>query len=202
MVTLLIVVVAVVLIILVMGGVDNDRPLSEWSDDKLVRMRVKLGNAANAHFTAQNMNNYKKYADKKVAVENEIIRREKAYRSDNGEEVEQPETLQNDESSEGVLTEKAFLVADAGDVKLQVLVGMSYLSGSHGLAENLPQASKYLLMAAKQNDAHAAFVVSGLYIEGMGFTKNVKEALVWAEKAKSLGHPEADDMLSAINAME
>jgi hypothetical protein len=35
-------IIVIAVIIFVIGGMDNDRPVSEWSDEKLVRMREKL----------------------------------------------------------------------------------------------------------------------------------------------------------------
>lgn len=58
-------IIVVAIILFIVSGMDNDRPVSEWSDEKLVRMREKLQRAASANFDAGNMNAYKKHADKK-----------------------------------------------------------------------------------------------------------------------------------------
>lgn len=190
-------IVVIVVIIFIIGGMANDRPVSEWDDGKLVRMRDKLQTAASANMRAGNHEAYKKHADKKQEVDDEIVKREKAIQD------KEATKLKSEAGASGndiVVTDKALKAADAGEVKAQTLVGMSYLSGQNGLPEDPAKASKYLLMAAMQDDPHAAFMVSALYIEGIGFEKDRDKARLWANKAKSLGYPNADDMLKAIDA--
>lgn len=192
-------IIVIAVIIFVVGGIDNDRPVSEWSDEKLVRMRVKLQKAASANFDAGNMDSYKKHADKKKEVDDEIVKRERAYQE------KQASELRNDTvfpEGDIVITDKALQAADAGDVRVQALVGTAYLAGANGLPQDLSKAGKYLLMAAEQGDAHSSFVVAGLYLEGMGLSEDRDKARIWAFKAKSLGYPDADDMIRAIDAKQ
>jgi TPR repeat protein len=190
-------IIVIAVIIFVIGGMDNDRPVSEWSDEKLVRMREKLQRAASANFDGGNMNSYKKHADKKQEVEDEIFKREKAVQDKQASEFQNNSILPEEDS---VITDKALEFAEAGDVKAQALVGTAYLAGANGLPQDTVKAGKYLLMAAMQDDAHSSFVVAGLYIEGVGFEKDRDKARLWANKAKALGYPDADDMIKAIDA--
>ncbi len=194
---ILIGIIVVAVIIFIIGGIDNDRPVSEWSDEKLIRMREKLQRAASANFDAGNMNAYKKHADKKQEVDNEIVKREKAYQSSQASEYKADSIFPD---SDSVITDKAMEAADSGDVKAQALVGTAYLAGANGLPQDPIKAGKYLLMAAMQDDAHSAFIVAGLYIEGVGLEKDRNKACLWANKAKALGYPDADDMIQAIDA--
>ena len=191
------IVVAIVVIIFMVGGVDNDRPVSKWSDEKLVRMREKLQRAASANFDAGNMNAYKRHTEKKQEVDNEIIKREESYQSKQTSEYKADSILPDPGS---IITDKAKGAADSGDVNAQALVGTAYLAGANGLPQDPIKAGKYLLMAAMQDDAHSAFIVAGLYIEGIGLEKDLDKARLWANKAKALGYPDADDMIQAIDA--
>lgn len=98
-----------------------------------------------------------------------------------------------------VITEKALSAADDGDMRLQVLVGSAYLSGSNGLPQDVYKGSRYLLAAARQGDGYAAYVMSGLYAKGIGVDADFDEARRWALRAKQLGELEADEMLQAID---
>lgn len=108
------------------------------------------------------------------------------------------ESLFSEGSAEELITEKALAAADDGDVDLQVLVGLGYLSGANGLPQNIHKATHYLLKAAESGHGFAAFVVSGLYAEGHGVIQNFDSAKKWALKAKALGIADADQMLAAI----
>jgi TPR repeat protein len=101
-----------------------------------------------------------------------------------------------------VVTEKAILSAENGNVKAQVLVGVGYLSGSHGLPQNTEKAAKFMLSAALQGDAYAAFIIAGLYFDGSGIEKSIDKARVWANKSKTLGYPDAEEMIRAIDEGE
>lgn len=192
-------IIVLAVIVFIAGGIDNNRPVSKWSDEKLVRMREKLQRAANVNFDARNMNTYKKHADKKKEVDDEIVKRERAYQKRQASEFKSDSVL-----GEGylVVTDKALQAAEAGDAKVQALVGTAYLAGANGLPQDLTKAGKYLLMAAKQGDAHSSFIVAGLFLEGMGLPQDRDQARAWAFKAKSLGYPEADAMIMAIDAKQ
>jgi hypothetical protein len=69
-------VVVVFVVILVIGSMDNARPVSGWSDEKLQRMYMKLLHASTAQSNREKSN---KYFQKSQEVKHEIEkRREKA----------------------------------------------------------------------------------------------------------------------------
>lgn len=115
------------------------------------------------------------------------------------DEVIKRNDLYSDGNPTEVITEKAIAAADEGNKDAQVLVGSAYLAGANGLPQELIKGFRYLLAAANQNHSFAAFVVSGLYADGIGVAQNFDEARKWALKAKNLGEPDADDMLRAID---
>jgi uncharacterized membrane protein required for colicin V production len=61
-------IIIIAVIIFIIGGMDNDRPVSEWSDEKLVKMREKLQRAASANMDAGDFSAYKKHSDKKMKL--------------------------------------------------------------------------------------------------------------------------------------
>lgn len=193
---ILIGIIIVAAIIYIIGIIDNKRPVSDWSDEKLVRMRSKLQRAASACFDASDMAGYKKHSDKKQEVDNEIVKRERKFQEQQVSEFKNPAMLGDD----CIISEKALQEADAGDVEAQFLVGCGYLSGANGLPQDPIKATKYLLMAAHQNHAGSAFIISGLYVQGIGLPTDKDKARAWAFKAKQLGYPDADEMIQAIDA--
>lgn len=66
------IIVVVIVVILAIGSIDNARPVSEWSDDKLIRMYPKLLSAGNASTNPQASNEHYKKADE---VKREIEKR-------------------------------------------------------------------------------------------------------------------------------
>lgn len=72
---IMIVVVIVLVIIFVWGGVDNNRPVKDWSDDKLSRMHGKLIYAATANSKAGNHAKASEHIKKAKEVEEEIENR-------------------------------------------------------------------------------------------------------------------------------
>ena len=72
---ILIVIVVVVVVLFIFGGMDNSRPVSSWSDDKLHRMQEKLSYAGSAATTASQYESAKKHFDKLEEVKAEIEKR-------------------------------------------------------------------------------------------------------------------------------
>ena len=110
------------------------------------------------------------------------------------------ESLFADGADGTVITEKAFVFANAGDVKVQALIGSAYLAGSNGLPQDPRKAAQYPLKAAEQGDGFASLVVAGLFAEGLGVAQDFDNARIWATRAKTLGVADADQMLIAIDS--
>jgi hypothetical protein len=110
------------------------------------------------------------------------------------------ESLFSDGCDGTIITEKAFALADAGDVKVQNLLAAAYLSGANGLPQDPLKAKQYFLRAAQQGDPFATVAMAGIYAEGLGVPQDLDRARSWAVKAKALGAPDAEAMLVAIDA--
>ena len=78
--------------------------------------------------------------------------------------------------------------ADEGDPVYQNNVGYSYLVGINGFTKDLDKASKYLNMAAEQEQVNAMTTIGWIYFTGeYGATKDFEEAIYWNKKASDLG---------------
>ena len=191
-------IIVVVALIFIFGQMSLDKPITNWSDEELVRRLPKYQNLLTTQTRA---GAWSKTSDTKAKLDEiraEIIKRQKAF------EVKQAAPLKQDSlfggKSDGVITEKALAAADAGEVELQVLVGTAYLAGANGLPQDLRKAAGYLVKAAEAGHGFAAFVVAGLYSDGLGVEQDFDAARIWAVKAKQLGAPDADQMIAAIDA--
>lgn len=196
---LLVVGVIAVILISVAGQKKLDHPASTWTDDELARRLPKYQNVLLAQSQAGEWQKAAATKTKIDEIREEIIKRQKTFEAAQSQPLKR-ESLFSESPTEETITEKAFSAADAGDVDVQVLVGSAYLSGANGLPQDAHKAAHYLLKAAESGHGFAAFVISGLYAEGLGVTQNFGSARKWALKAKSLGIANADQMLTAIDA--
>ena len=85
--------------------------------------------------------------------------------------------------------------ADGGYILAQTALGMGYLLGQADLEQNYSLSEKYLLMAAKKDNADAQACLSLLYIE----TEEYSKALIWAMKAAQSENPLGCYMLGRIH---
>lgn len=69
------IIVAVVVIFTIIGSIDNNRPVSSWSNEKLHRMHRKLARAGNASMAAGRHEIAKKHDAKFMEVTDEIKKR-------------------------------------------------------------------------------------------------------------------------------
>lgn len=63
-------------IVLFLGGLNNNRPVKEWSDDKLMRMHGKLLHTSSMASKANRSDKASELSQKAEEVKNEIIRRQ------------------------------------------------------------------------------------------------------------------------------
>lgn len=79
----IVLIVAVTAAMLYAGSRDNAKPISSWSDEKLLRMHGKLGRAStaqvNAGMTVENLKKAGEYLAQRTDVEQEIQRRKQKY---------------------------------------------------------------------------------------------------------------------------
>ena len=175
-----------------------DKPVESWSDEELVRRLPKYQNLLSAQMQASQLDKAHATKAKIDEIRAEIIKRQKSFEAKQAEPLKRESLFS--EKPDFVITEKTLAAADAGDVDAQVLVGAAYLSGANGLPQDTRKAAHYLLKAADQGHSFASFAVAGLYADGLGVPQNLDNARFWAVKAKSLGAPDADQMLAAIDA--
>jgi TPR repeat protein len=197
---LLVLVVGVIIVVFISiaGQKKLDQPASTWSDEELARRLPKYQSVLLAQSQAGEWKKAAATNTKIDEIREEIIKRQKAFEAAQSQPLKR-ESLFSEGPAEEVITEKAIAAADAGDVDVQVLVGSGYLSGANGLPQDTHKAAHYLLKAAESGHGFAAFVVSGLYAEGLGVVQNFDSAKKWALKAKASGIADADQMLAAID---
>ncbi len=195
---LLVVGVIIVVFISVAGQKKLDQSASKWSDEELARRLPKYQSVLLAQSQAGEWQKAAVTKTKIDEIRQEIINRQKTFEAAGSQPLKR-ESLFSEDPAEEVITEKALAAADAGDVDVQVLVGSGYLSGANGLPQDAHKAAHYLLKAAESGHGFAAFVVSGLYAEGLGVTQNFDSARKWALRAKALGIDDADQMLATID---
>ena len=188
----------VVILIFVFGQMSLDKPLSSWSDEELVRRLPKYEHLLTTQMQAGAWAKTTETKSKIDEIRAEIVSRQKSFEAAQVAPLKQ-ESLFGSSAGE-VITEKAIAGADAGDIELQVLVGVAYLSGANGLPQDPLRAANYLLKAAQQGHPLASFLTAGLYADGIGVQQDFDNARLWAVKAKTLGAPDAEQMLAAIDA--
>lgn len=69
-------IIAIIVIVLFIGGVDNNRPVKDWSDEKLLRMHNKLLKASSLEYGANNFEKALELSNKAKEVEEEINKRQ------------------------------------------------------------------------------------------------------------------------------
>jgi TPR repeat protein len=191
-------IVIVVVLVFVFGQMSLDKPVSNWSDEELVRRLPKYESLLSTQMQASA---WAKTNDTKVKIDEirgEIVKRQKAFEAKLAASQKQESLFAG--YADVVITEKAIAAADAGDNEMQVLVGAAYLSGTNGLPQHPMNAATYLVKAAEGGSGFAAFIVAGLYSDGLGVNQDFDLARLWAMKAKQLGAPDADQMIAAIDA--
>jgi TPR repeat protein len=92
-------------------------------------------------------------------------------------------------------TEKALEDAKQGDPNDQFYLGNMYCKGSFFVDQNLPEAAKWFLKAAKQGNADAQSKIGAMYIVGIGVEMNKIKGYEWSRKAAAQGHQGAQGML-------
>jgi len=81
-------------------------------------------------------------------------------------------------------------LANTGDSKGQLLLGLKYLNGS-GVAANEAEAARWLARAAQQGEPLAEYRLGTLYERGRGVPADAKQATHWYELAAKQGNRKA-----------
>lgn len=78
-------------------------------------------------------------------------------------------------------------LADAGDNKARLQVGLILRRGFGGVSVDEAQAFKYLLKAAQQKQWNSQYIVAAMYADGAGVAQDDVAALKWAGIAAGRG---------------
>lgn len=191
-------IVIVFALLFVFGQMSLDKPVAKWSDEELVRRLPKYQHLLSTQMQAGAWAKTNVTKAKVDEIRDEIIKRQKAFEASQAAPLMQESLFGG--KSDSVVTEKAIAAADAGDTEMQVLVGTAYLAGANGLPQDPRKAAIYLVQAAESGSGFAAFIVAGLYSDGLGVGQDFDLARLWAVKSKQLGAPDADQMIAAIDA--
>ena len=94
------------------------------------------------------------------------------------------------------VAETWFSLAGERDAEVQFFIGgMYYLGTQEGVQQDYAKAAAWIRLAAEQGDAHAQFVLGGMYEKGEGVPQDDSEAVAWFRKAATQGHNEAQENL-------
>ncbi len=95
--------------------------------------------------------------------------------------------------------DKLTQLANAGNGKAELVVGLKYLDGD-GIAVSEPDAAKWLERAAEQGLAVAQYRLGTLYERGRGVTQDVAKAVHWYQLAAQAGNRKAMHNLAVAYA--
>ena len=84
--------------------------------------------------------------------------------------------------------------ADLGNADAQYHLAVMYEKGENGVEQNDNLAAKYFKLAANQDFGPAQLTLGFFYCNGIGVSKNYKEAIKWYRKSAQKG-----DIFSAKN---
>jgi localization factor PodJL len=90
----------------------------------------------------------------------------------------------------GSALQRLTTLANTGDSKGQLLLGLKYLNGS-GVAANEAEAARWLARAAQQGEPLAEYRLGTLYERGRGVPADAKQATHWYELAAKQGNRKA-----------
>jgi localization factor PodJL len=97
------------------------------------------------------------------------------------------------------LLDRLTALANSGNAKGEMLLGLKYLDGD-GVTVNEAEAAKWLERAATQNDAIAAYRLGTLYERGHGVAADPAKAVHWYEVAAQQGNRKAMHNLAVAYA--
>jgi TPR repeat protein len=214
---IVLIIIGIVVVILIAGGVDNNRPVSEWSDQKLMRMHGKLLHAARTAQEAGNFAQAQQRADKAAEVEDEIRRRVQSRDSQgNGSSLawggprlreDHPDAVfmkaQAYRLGQGVEkdTAKAFQMikqlAEQGHLDSQNMLGFM-LGNGEGAEVNHDEQYRWLLAAAERGHSTAQANLGILLAEKHSSYNDYEEAVKWLTAAAEQGEEFAQERLAEM----
>ena len=88
-------------------------------------------------------------------------------------------------------------MANAGDVKSQVQLGLAYLTGD-GVGKDDAEAVKWLRKAADQDNPLGERYLAEMYFKGRGVQADNAEAAKWLRLAAEQGDPQSQHNLAVL----
>ena len=79
-------------------------------------------------------------------------------------------------------------------------LGRIYALGQFGVPVDQAKSEAILKPFAEANDAECQFALASLYYHGKAFAPQRDLAIVWLQRARENGHPEAEKILGALDA--
>jgi hypothetical protein len=89
--------------------------------------------------------------------------------------------------------------AETGDPEACFRLGQLYLNGEGSCPKDAVSAQLWIRRAAQADYAQAAIQLAQMLHSGLGGPKNLTECEVWLKRARSLGHPEAESLLTTTS---
>lgn len=155
---IILIVVGVVVLLFVIGGIDNNRPVTSWSDEKLTRMHDKLIHAARTAQAAGNMEQAKSSLDKANEVKLEVQRRTKDKEMNS--KIDEAVQIANDPEMNSIL-------ADIG-------IKMGYIYHAAQKKYDIPESEAYEVIDQELIDVEKKYQQQG-YDEDSSTIKAVEE---------------------------
>ncbi|GAB4177884.1 MAG: hypothetical protein Fur0032_18220 [Terrimicrobiaceae bacterium] len=90
--------------------------------------------------------------------------------------------------------------AEAGDTRSALRAATIHVKGQAGQPVNEARAVALLTPLAESGDAECQIALASVYHFGKSFTDQRALAILWLERARDLGHPEASRLLGEIRA--
>lgn len=91
-------------------------------------------------------------------------------------------------------------LAEQGDAKAQLMLGVFYLDGNRGLPKDLEQAALWVGRAADQGDATAQGLMGAMHAQGNGVPQDYGKAMLWFRKAADQGNALAQESIGRLYA--
>lgn len=96
---------------------------------------------------------------------------------------------------------QVILSAEKGNIDAQKFLARSYSEGKNGIRKNDVQAFIWTKAVAEQGDGEYEYILSQLYWNGIGTSKDCDAMIEWMEKSASHGYAPAMENLGFLNYM-
>jgi hypothetical protein len=108
------------------------------------------------------------------------------------------ELQQSQVNMDGKSTAEIRRAAEKGDMYAQLMYGALFEDGAGGVKQDLAQAMRWYLKAARQGYPKAQHNLALLYEDGKGVPQDYAQAAIWYKKAAQAGFSEAQNNLAVL----